>query len=134
MAVGLTLNFEGGFVRDPDDAGGATNFGISQRAHPDLDIAHLTREQAVSIYKADYWDQGACEGLPWPMSAIHFDTCVLFGVRRAAIFKDLAANAHDYLLRRIQAHMERVRQDRTQEKFLKGWINRCMKLYSTLLA
>lgn len=134
MAVGITLGFEGGYSNDSVDPGGETNFGISKRAHPEVNVRNLTRDQAAAIYKTDYWDEGGCAGLPWPMSAVHFDTCVLFGVRRAAVLKDLSANAHDYLLRRIQAHMERVRQDRTQEKYLRGWINRCMKLYDTLLA
>lgn len=133
MAVGITLNFEGGYTNDSLDPGGETNFGITRRSYPDIDIKNLTREQASAIYKRDYWDQGGCNQLPWPMSAIHFDTCVLFGISRAAGFKELSVNAHDYLLRRIQAHLERVRQNRTQEKFLRGWLNRCMKLYTTLL-
>ena len=34
-AIEFVLRWEGGYVNDPDDPGGETNFGISKRAHPD---------------------------------------------------------------------------------------------------
>ena len=69
---------EGGYVNDPDDAGGETYMGISRKAHPNAIIwkhvdkitakyktaktitkyikenKELTRE-IESIYKSDYW-------------------------------------------------------------------------------
>lgn len=54
-AVELVLRHEGGWVNDPDDPGGETNFGISKRQFPSLDIKNLTREQAKEIYRKDYW-------------------------------------------------------------------------------
>ena len=47
---------EGAYVNDPADPGGETNWGISKRSYPDLDIKHLTREDAMAIYKRDFWD------------------------------------------------------------------------------
>jgi lysozyme family protein len=37
------------------DQGGLTKWGISQKAYPDLDIKNLTRENAVALYRKDYW-------------------------------------------------------------------------------
>jgi lysozyme family protein len=54
-AIEVVLRHEGGYVDDPDDHGGATNFGISQRQYPDLDIKKLTREDAIAIYRRDWW-------------------------------------------------------------------------------
>lgn len=54
-AIEVVLSHEGGYVNDPDDPGGETNFGISKRAFPDVDIANLTEEQAKQIYYDHYW-------------------------------------------------------------------------------
>jgi lysozyme family protein len=54
-AVALVLKHEGGLVDNPQDPGGLTNFGISKRAYPSLDIANLTVDDAKAIYQRDYW-------------------------------------------------------------------------------
>lgn len=63
------LRFEGGFVDDPDDPGGATNKGITMKTfsgcardllgvEPTLaNLQALTDEQAGKIYKPLYWDK-----------------------------------------------------------------------------
>src|SRR5262245_58371277 len=55
-AIRVVLKHEGGYSNDPADAGGETNFGISKRAHPDVDVKNLTRGEAEKIYKRHYWD------------------------------------------------------------------------------
>ena len=47
---------EGGYVNNPADPGGETNWGISKRSYPELDIAKLTKDDAKYIYKRDFWD------------------------------------------------------------------------------
>ena len=54
-AVEVVLEHEGGYVNDPRDPGGETKYGISKRSYPDLDIASLTREDAIAIYHRDWW-------------------------------------------------------------------------------
>jgi lysozyme family protein len=54
-AIDYVLANEGGYVNNPSDPGGETNFGISKRAYPFLDIKNLTREEAAVIYQRDYW-------------------------------------------------------------------------------
>lgn len=53
------LSKEGGYVNNPNDKGGPTNWGITQavaRAHGyNGDMRALTRAQALAIYEADYW-------------------------------------------------------------------------------
>lgn len=46
---------EGGYVNDPRDPGGETNWGISKRSYPHLNIRELTREDAKAIYFEDFW-------------------------------------------------------------------------------
>lgn len=50
------LGSEGGYVNDPRDPGGETNWGISKRAYPELDIKGLTQDQAKAIYLRDFWN------------------------------------------------------------------------------
>jgi lysozyme family protein len=49
------LGHEGGYSDDPQDPGGETNWGISRRSYPNVDIKNLTREQAMTIYHTDFW-------------------------------------------------------------------------------
>ncbi len=75
-AVQFTLDHEGGYVDDPDDPGGETNFGISKRQYPDTDIRALTRNDAEQIYRRDYWLANGCDQMP-PLTAMAvFDWCV----------------------------------------------------------
>ena len=57
-AIQIVLDNEGGYVNDPNDAGGETNFGISKRAYPNVDIKNLTVEDAKRIYFSDFWRFG----------------------------------------------------------------------------
>lgn len=60
-AIEIVLKHEGGYVNDPLDAGGETNFGISKRSYPNLNIKRLTRQEAIDIYKRDFWDKNRLE-------------------------------------------------------------------------
>lgn len=55
LAIERTLKHEGGYANDLDDPGGETNYGISKRSYHSLDIKNLTREEAIEIYRRDYW-------------------------------------------------------------------------------
>lgn len=56
VAIITVIFHEKGYVNDPNDPGGETNFGISKRSYPHLDIKNLTQLQAEEIYKRDWWD------------------------------------------------------------------------------
>ena len=73
------LEHEGGYVNDPDDLGGETNYGITKRFFPDVDIKNLTKEQAKKIYHQDYWRPAKCDEVPNHLKHIYFDMCVNFG-------------------------------------------------------
>lgn len=86
-AFDLLMQNEGEYVNDPHDIGGETNYGISKKAYPQLDIANLTLAQAKEIYHRDYWLRCKCDVLPDALSVAVFDYAVNSGVKRAV--KDL---------------------------------------------
>src|SRR3972149_3920166 len=86
-----TLEHEGGYVNDPHDPGGETQFGISKRRYPHLDIKNLTLDVACHLYKKDYYDVLRCEQFTsgqvrWKV----FDIGVNMGVRTAAKLLQMA--------------------------------------------
>lgn len=152
-AVVKTLASEGGsrFTDAPDDRGGATKFGISQRAYPNLDIKNLTEQQAREIYKRDYWDRIHGDDIESPAIAENlFDTAVNMGVRTGSRLAQLALGIDppdgiigseslkvinkaeealflaQFTIAKIARYAHLCNQDKSQSKFLLGWINRAL--------
>lgn len=123
------LQREGGYVSDPADTGGETNFGISKRAYPNLDIPNLTPEQAAAIYKRDYWDAINADQLPANIRELAFDAAVNQGVGWT---KGALAQAGNDPQRFMQLREARYRDivaaNPSQQKFLAGWMNRLRDL------
>ena len=90
--IEVVLEHEGGYVNDPKDPGGETNYGIAKRSHPDVDIKNLTKEGAKEIYKEVYWDKNKVESLPEELWHIYFDMCVNQGKSRAVRIIQRAVN------------------------------------------
>lgn len=82
-AFDLLMINEGGYVNDPNDAGGETKYGISKKAYPNLNIADLTLDEAKAIYFRDYWLKCKCDKLPDCLSVAVFDYSVNSGIKRA---------------------------------------------------
>lgn len=84
-SITFVLKMEGGVVaeNDPNDPGGWTKFGISQKAYPNIDIKNLSVEEAREIYRRDYWAPCQCDELPRPFAIAIFDMAVNQGVKTA---------------------------------------------------
>lgn len=54
-AIARVLGVEGGYVNNPADPGGETNWGIAKRSYPNVDIKNLTLLGAKVIYHRDFW-------------------------------------------------------------------------------
>ena len=73
------LEHEGGYVNDPKDSGGETNYGITKvvaRASGFKgDMMELTENQAIQIYEDRYWTQSGCHEIAErpKLQAIIFD-------------------------------------------------------------
>ena len=147
------LEHEGGYVNDPDDLGGETNFGITKRWYPDLDIKNLTKQEAINIYYTDYWVPSKAGDLSSEIQSTYFDMCVNMGQTNAVltlqeainsvkmtkiaedgiIGKETIGNAHRIKKRRLQAfrclyYSKVVLGNPTQYKFYYGWYKRATKV------
>lgn len=79
-AIESLLELEGGYSDHPEDPGGKTKYGISQRSYPELDIENLALEDAIQIYKRDFWDKAGISLLKNEAIAIKaFQTAVWMG-------------------------------------------------------
>lgn len=85
IQIEKTLKWEGGYSFDPNDPGGETNFGISKRSYPNLDIKNLTRTSAIEIYYRHYWLEPQINRLPALISGKVFDAGVNIGSKTAII-------------------------------------------------
>lgn len=85
------IGHEGGLSMDPNDrgnwTGGAkgvgqlkgTKYGIASHVYPQLDIPHLTLEDAQDIYYRDYWVKAGCNLVPAEVGFDLFDFAVNSG-------------------------------------------------------
>ncbi len=82
---------EGGFSHFPQDRGGATKFGITQRTlsawrgEPESAeaVKFITEEEAKAIYRALYYTRPKINSLPPPINSLVFDYAVNSGPQRA---------------------------------------------------
>ena len=150
--IEIVLEHEGGYVNDPDDAGGETKYGIAKRWYPNVDIKNLTIEQAKKIYHQDYWRPAKCDEVPPHLRHIYFDMCVNQGKSRAVKILQRAANAKGKDLKvdgglgpktiaamdgvelqrvrayRIKYYADLVTRKPNLEKFYYGWFRRGLEV------
>lgn len=147
---------EGGTNNDPVDRGGLTNFGISQKQYPDLDIKSLTIKDAKDIYYSDYWMKSKCQMMSADLATVVFDSAVNCGQPSAAIWIQNACNSlgstlktdgiigshtaleiikhrpHKLLALVISSRLRRytwlIQEYPEQKKFIIGWMNRVAHL------
>lgn len=81
--IGPLLQREGGFVAQDGRSGAPANFGINQRANPDVDVRSLTPDRATEIYRERYWEPVVQAGVPEYAREAVFDFAVNAGPRRA---------------------------------------------------
>ena len=83
QAFDRLMGHEGGYSNDARDPGGETNWGISKRSYPDVDIKALTRDGAKEIYRSDFWERIRADELHDGVSFQAFDFAVNSGIETA---------------------------------------------------
>lgn len=90
--INQIISIEGGYVDNPNDSGGPTNFGITTETARENGyhgpMEHLPRDLAFDIYAAKYWDAVNADQLlaiSQKVAAEVVDTGVNMGPPRAAM-------------------------------------------------
>lgn len=95
LAFDRLIGHEGGYVNNPRDPGGETNWGISKRSYPHLNIRKLTREDARAIYRRDFWDRIKGDKLHDGVAFQVFDIAVNSGIETAVRMLQRAVQVAD---------------------------------------
>ena len=91
-ALAAVLVHEGGYVNNPKDPGGETNFGCTKAVweehcgHPvdEKAMRALTPADVGPLYKRKYWDKVKGDELPSGVDYVVFDAAINSGAGRAA--------------------------------------------------
>ena len=138
VALDFVLSCEGGYVNNPNDLGGETNFGITTRTYLDYrrskglaprSVKEISWDEIEDIYYKKYYiPSGANKIKDFRLALLHFDTAVNMGVTRANSFLTLShSNYETYLRLRKEKYIEFAKVP-SQKIFLKGWLNRLCRL------
>ena len=136
-ALAFALKWEGGFSDDPDDPGGATMKGVTQRVYdayrdgvklPHQSVKFISEAEVLGIYHERYWKAAGCDALPEKLAIAVFDTAVNCGVKQALKFLAKTGTAATFLAEREAFYKKLVGQKPRMAKFLKGWLNRVAAL------
>lgn len=159
-ALAIILHHEGGYVNHPQDPGGRTNLGVTQRVWEawvgrrvtEAEMRALTPAMVAPLYRKEYWDACRCDEMPPAVALVVFDFAVNAGVRRAAItVQRVAGTAQDgrigpVTLAAINARTARstvisysearrvfYRGLRTFATFGRGWLRRTAEVETSAL-
>jgi len=148
-AIDYVLANEGGLSNNEQDAGGLTNYGISQRMYPDLDIKNLTRSEAETLYQRDYWHFDAIQSQRvatklfdasvnmGPVKATRLLQLALGSVEAGPVVADGIIGSHtieainaadsDKLVDEFKARLAKYYCELNQSEFLLGWLRRAVR-------
>ena len=98
--IEVVLEHEGGYVDDPDDRGGATNWGVTQAVYENFvgykcdkeEIKNMDEDTAKEIYYEKFWKPSRADKLPAEVRETYFDMVVNHGQGGAVKILQQACN------------------------------------------
>lgn len=98
-ALKIVLLFERGYVNDPFDPGGETNFGITKRVAQENgyngDMKSIPMDFVETVYRKKYWDAMGLDSFPDELKLIMFDSGVNSGIGYAIKWLQRAIGVKD---------------------------------------
>lgn len=137
-ALKFVLKWEGGYVNNKFDKGGATNKGITQYTYNNWlknqglqsrDVKFITDYEVREIYFKNYWLKAGCDNMSPKFAVLAFDTAINMGLARVNQFMKAAGWKYPELF--IKARDAKYREFAkygNQKIFLNGWLNRLKDL------
>lgn len=95
LAFDRLMGNEGGYTPGVGDPGGETQWGLSKRSYPNIDIKALTREDARRIYKLDFWDRIDADNIYDGVAFQLLDFAVNSGIETAVRYLQRACGVAD---------------------------------------
>jgi len=130
--VSKVFTREGGY-KPADSNGAPVNFGINQKANPDIDVKNLSQDQAKGVYKSRYWDPIGGDQLPPQTAAVAFDAAVNQGVGYAKqLIQKTGGDPQKMLAQRMQDYIDLTKKDPSKAPLLNGWLNRLQDVRASL--
>lgn len=128
----FVANIEGGYVAN--DAGkGPTNYGINQRANPDINVKTLTPETASEIRKQRYWDALSLDRQPPETAMVAYDAAINQGQQYALdLIEKTGGDPTLMLYQRRQDYRKLAKSNPMYAKSLNGWEKRLDELQAQL--
>lgn len=144
------LKAEGGNDDDPDDHGGRTSRGITQREYdawrrergaPPRDVFLADQSEVVEIYHEEYWEPWG-DLLPLGVDYLYFDLAVNGGPHEATVILQRAVGViadgrigpitraaiaemdPSSIIARFTKYKQSFYRSLHQPKYLRGWLNR----------
>lgn len=124
-------NLEGGDKLHTDSDGGTTKFGINKNHNPDVDVANLTPDQAIEVYRTKYWKPMGIDKLPADMRLVAFDAAVNHGADADTkeMIEKSGGDARKLIELRADYYAKLVKDDpEANAANYDGWMNRLDKL------
>ncbi len=158
-ALMLVLKSEGGNDDDPDDHGGRTSRGITQREYdawraengkPHIDVWTAPQSDIEAVYYEEYWEP-YCDDFPKGLDYLYFDMAVNAGPYRAATLLQRALHVREdgrigpitraavknasakELIDRFSDIKRIWYKSLNQPKYTKGWLNRTTEVEANAL-
>lgn len=156
-ALKRVLAHEGGYVNHPEDPGGATNQGVTQRVYdayrsrqnlPQRSVKLISPAEVATIYRTQYADKVRFNDLPLGVDYVVFDGAVnsgpaqsvkwlqrAVGVEADGVIGNVTLHAvadfpdHDLLIELMcERRMAFLRSLRTWKTFGRGWTSRVQQV------
>lgn len=115
---------EGGYTAS-DGNGAPANFGINQKANPDVNVANLTPDSAQQLLTDRYFKPSGATSMQGPMAAIQADTAMNMGKGAASqLLAQSGGDPQKYLDLREARYKAIAVNDPSKAASLPGWLQR----------